>query len=164
MNSPAINDQYTISYLHISELLRKARNETYHDQLINIISKHRGRPVKIIELVIEYFNDRENKKSTIICVVENNQGHIIGITRITYNKKINTAYLSMVNVLAEYRGRGICKKMIKMIVIRFNLKNIKLFKLGVLSDNISAIKCYENNGFKIVSHHDNMISMELNSD
>ena len=100
----------------------------------------------------------------MICIVENNKGNIIGITRITYNKKLSTASLSLVNVLAEYRGRGICGKMIKMIIMQFNLKKIKLFKLGVLTDNKSAIKCYENNGFKIVSHHDNMFSMELNSD
>jgi hypothetical protein len=59
INYQSIDDQYKISYLHIHELLKNAMHEPYHDQLVNIISKHRGREVKLIELVIEYFNNRK---------------------------------------------------------------------------------------------------------
>lgn len=72
---------------------------------------------------------------------------IISTSRIIYKPKSKLSYISMVFTNEKYRGKKICysniKKLIKLTQNMFNI-----YELEVRPDNLPAIKCYENIGFK----------------
>ena len=65
----------------------------------------------------------------------------------TYRVRETDGLISCVCVFEEYRGRGIAGIMIDDIVKILKEDNCKEVKLGVRSDNYSAIKAYEKAGF-----------------
>lgn len=79
----------------------------------------------------------------IILLVHNDK--IIGssVSELETNDKI---YISNVFINSEYRGKKLCQTMITKLVDSYTNK---IFILDVNKSNISAIKCYENVGFKI---------------
>ena len=66
------------------------------------------------------------------------------------NFREKTYEIRDVFILPEYRGKGLCKKMIEEIkshVIKYDIA--RRLKLHVLENNLSAFKCYISAGFKI---------------
>ena len=55
----------------------------------------------------------------------------------------------MIYTNADYRGQKICYNNIKFLV-DISKKYINKYELEVDVNNPAAIKCYENNGFKII--------------
>ena len=67
--------------------------------------------------------------------------------------KYKTMYIHTFGVHSDYRGRGLCQKIVKEFIKRFG-KNYVLYltvrtELGHVNE--SAIKCYEKNGFIMLS-------------
>jgi ribosomal protein S18 acetylase RimI-like enzyme len=61
-----------------------------------------------------------------------------------------------------YRGQKICQNNIKFI-LDATKRLINTFELEVDITNSAAIKCYENNGFKIIKEEDQSYLMRLNN-
>jgi N-acetylglutamate synthase-like GNAT family acetyltransferase len=62
----------------------------------------------------------------------------------------NTVFLWNVQIYQKYRGNGYCNKLVKKVIELSKQKKITKIYLHVKHDNNSAIKCYENNKFKII--------------
>lgn len=74
------------------------------------------------------------------------------IGRIVFTKKIAGKWkgwylLSNVIIYPEFRGFGLCDKMLKCVLKKYADEKVYLF---VRADNIAAIKCYAKNGFKAI--------------
>lgn len=65
-----------------------------------------------------------------------------------YHKNPKYAYMGFMYVDPEYRGQGIIQTIIEDLKTWAKSKNIFEARLEVYSDNASAIKAYEKNGFK----------------
>ena len=74
------------------------------------------------------------------------------VGRITFTKKTvgkwkGWVLLSNVIIYPEFRGLGLCDKMLKCVLKKYANEKVYLF---VREDNIAAIKCYTKNGFKAI--------------
>lgn len=65
-----------------------------------------------------------------------------------YHKNSKYAYMGFMYVKPEYRGQGIIQKIIELLKKWSVSQNIFEARLEVYNDNTSALKAYENNGFK----------------
>lgn len=60
-------------------------------------------------------------------------------------------YVHSIAISQEFRGKGLCKELVKPLVKRFGQKPMYLHVRTTLGNpNVSAIKCYKKQGFKIV--------------
>ena len=69
---------------------------------------------------------------------------IVGL--ITVIEEIDSYYIGRVCIFLEYRHRGYCTKMLRLILRDKIYRNKKIY-LRVERNNISAIKCYKKVGF-----------------
>ena len=67
--------------------------------------------------------------------------------RFYYNLDMQSAYFNLVYTNPEFRGQKICQTNIAYM-INLTKKYIKKYELEVDINNLAAVKCYENNGFK----------------
>ena len=93
-------------------------------------------------------------------VAENNNNKIIGyiMCRIEYGfsvlKKMSLArkgHVVSFAVLEEYRGKGIGKKLVEQSIEGMKIRKCNESYLEVRTDNIPAIKLYENLGFNRIA-------------
>ena len=64
------------------------------------------------------------------------------------NGKYNTIYIHTFSVHNEYRGMGLCQKIVNEFIKKFGNHILYLtVRTEPGNENISAIKCYEKNGF-----------------
>jgi|SRR5579871_4457484 len=74
-----------------------------------------------------------------------------GYARITnaehYLKHDKHAYLGMMYVVPEYRGKGVNKKIMDELIAWANKKNVHEFRLLVYDENLPAINAYTKAGF-----------------
>jgi len=103
--------------------------------------------LNISKLVKEWFNHKSDDIITYFIIYKNDV--IISTLKFNYNLDNKYGFISMVYTNPEYRGQKICQINVEYI-INLTKKYIKTYELTVDIDNISALKCYENNGFKIV--------------
>jgi len=78
------------------------------------------------------------------------KGQLIGMTgvfRRLSKKSLHSAVIWGVYVKSEWRGRHISEALIQSCLSWAKQKNIVIVKLGVVTDNLSAIHCYKNCGF-----------------
>lgn len=73
-----------------------------------------------------------------------------------YHKNVKYVYLGFMYLKPNYRGLGIIQNLIDDLKLWAKSKNILEIRLEVYSDNTSAIKAYEKNGFK-----KHMVEMKL---
>jgi predicted GNAT family N-acyltransferase len=108
---------------------------------------------KIYDKIIEYsYTFPSTIKPNTYSLILKDGNTVIGVARIDIGniKKMGEECYVVRNVLIfpEFRGKGLCNKIMKNIT---NIQRTKYNKLPtlllVLKSNISAIQCYENNGF-----------------
>lgn len=76
------------------------------------------------------------------------KGHdVIGTSRLIYNINSKTGYINMVFTNSKYRNKSICQINLEKLIA---LTKLKMYELEVDIENITAIKCYENVGFKVI--------------
>ena len=100
------------------------------------------------EQLFENFKTR----TFVLGIIDN---HLVSMA-VGWEKKDHLT-ISDVFTLPDYRGKGLCKAVIKTLLRSFfmycdggKFKNNLSFELGVTHDNISAIKCYEYFGFTTI--------------
>lgn len=143
-------------------LLFLNRYKKYEDSLIEIMKAHRKYNQNIISLILENYRAEQRKVNGAYFLIYNEED-VLGIARVFHK---NNGYLSLVHTNKKYRGNKICQNVISNITKLTNKHfNISTFKLEVLKDNISAIKCYEKIGFKIIDKRDkyHVMNYEFNN-
>ena len=111
--------------------------------------------------MLPYLKKEKNYSTGLLFIEENSNlpvGYIWLIRRggndMTYRVRKTDGLISCVCVFEKYRGHGIAGVMIDGIVKLLKTENCKEVKLGVRSDNYSAIKAYKKAGFyKVDSKH-----------
>ena len=73
---------------------------------------------------------------------------VVAVGNLNIDKDVG--WIEKVRVYAAFRGKGYCNHLIKKIINSARRHKLKELILHVKYDNISAIKCYKNNDFKIV--------------
>lgn len=102
----------------------------------------------------------KSNEAELIVGVLNNQIIASGYAKIVdaqpYHKNANYSYMGFMYVKPEFRGQGIIQNIIEKLKNWSVSKNILEARLEVYNNNASALKAYQNNGFK--SH---MIEMKM---
>ena len=81
---------------------------------------------------------------------------LVGIAGIhVYSEEYKVAALGNIATLPKHRGNKIGQKLTSKLCHDLQ-KSIKHIGLNVKSDNIAAIKCYQNIGFEIVGSYDEL--------
>jgi RimJ/RimL family protein N-acetyltransferase len=76
------------------------------------------------------------------------KGHeVIGTSRLIFNENSKTGYINMIFTNVKYKNKHVCQLNLEKIIA---LTKLKMYELEVDIENVSAIKCYENVGFKII--------------
>ena len=107
--------------------------------------KNSGQPPKYWEDLLTMQPD----ESTIFLAV--NQSDLIGMSGVARSNSPKTrhgAWIWGVYVKPEWRGLHIAEEMIKCCLDWARARKIVIVKLGVITPNASAIRCYERCGFR----------------
>ena len=130
--------------LGLVDLIRN--NKKFTDALENAIKIYKKYPnFHISKLVNEWIYYRPDDITTYFIVYKKNI--IVSTMRFYYNLDLQSAYFNMVYTNPEFRGQKICQTNIAYM-INLTKKHIKKYELEVDINNLAAVKCYENNGFK----------------
>jgi ribosomal protein S18 acetylase RimI-like enzyme len=151
--------RYNYKLFDTNELLQLIKYEDHFIKLFtDTIKIYRGEASFIImDLIDEYINSPLDSITKYSVIYKKNV--IISTCRLIYNKK--RGYFNLVYTNPEYRGQQICQNHIKHLI--YLNKGIKIYELHVLKNNLSAIKCYENIGFKKIkeaTHNDYLMRLE----
>lgn len=141
------NKTYHYKILTIFEfIIWLSKNKKIRKSIKQCLIKHRHQYFKFKDLINEYNKDKEKSNDTLFLFIYKNN-EIITSCRFIY--KDNKGYINMVHTNEKYRNQGFCYQNIKLLLeLTSDLTNTNT--LEVLRDNISAIKCYEKNNFKII--------------
>jgi len=98
------------------------------------------------------FDEFSQSKNKILIIAKDSEtkGYLIGSLLI--NAYTKTGYIDDVFVSANFRGKGIGKKLISEFKIILRKKHIKKMRLGVNPKNKNAIKLYKKLRFKITHY------------
>jgi len=141
------NVKYKYKIFDITGLIDLIRNDKqFITSLENTIRLYRGNEnFQIFDLIKEYINDRIDDVTKFFIIYKKND--IVSTCRFFYNLKKKLGYFNLIYTNPEYRNRKICQNTLKFI-IDSTKKYLKKYELFVKHNNIPALKCYENNGFK----------------
>ncbi len=138
--------------------IRKATEndlETLSEFEQNIINAERPFDVTLKTEPTYYYNlEKMISSDTVHLVVAELDGKLIasGYARIEasdhFLKHDKHAFLGMMYVVPEHRGKGINKKIIDELIAWAISKNLKEFRLLTYDENLPAINAYEKIGFK----------------
>jgi RimJ/RimL family protein N-acetyltransferase len=136
-----VNYDELIEWLTINPELKKS--------IETCIQDFRGVSFKVEQLKEEEKSSIKLGKNTLYFFIYNNQ-EMISSSRLFYFSN-SIGYINFVYTNPKYRGQKMCQKNIKLLIyLTSDLYNIKIYELHVEIDNVSAIKCYENNGFVFI--------------
>lgn len=97
--------------------------------------------------------------ATIISIRENDQ--IVGaICFYCNNQKDLIAYVSMIAVHTDYRGKGIGDELLSFAMANCRRKGFAHCKLEVNKKNVKALALYNKNGFSILSESEKVYLMQ----
>ncbi|EFE7294236.1 GNAT family N-acetyltransferase [Escherichia coli] len=97
--------------------------------------------------------------ATIISIREN--GQVIGaICFYCNNQKDLIAYVSMIAVHIDHRGKGIGDELLSFAIANCRRKGFELCKLEVNKRNVRALTLYSKNDFSILSESENTYLMQ----
>ncbi len=104
-------------------------------------------PVKLSDRVdVSQFANKIVEKANVFVETENDK--IIGLVAGYINDtKTKIAYISMVGVLDEYRGRGISRRLLKEFIDEAEKKEFSEIHLDVEKNNQVALRVYTQLGF-----------------
>jgi len=101
---------------------------------------------------MSFWEGRLNFDEYGIIFLAEQAGNLIGMTGIRQRESPKTkhsAEVFSVYVRPEWRGLNIAEGLMDLCVQWANAREVNILKLGVMADNISALRCYERCGFKI---------------
>ena len=142
------NKEYNWLYCDTYDLLKWVKEYSkYEKSLMKLMTDQRDRDFKIIDFVIEDYEQINRGKRNYYFFIFNDK-ELIAISRITIDNKHGS--ISAVHTNTKFRNQGFCKKILNKLMKESKSKHkIRTFQIGVDTNNIPAIKCYTNVGFKI---------------
>jgi ribosomal protein S18 acetylase RimI-like enzyme len=158
-NTIEINKKkYNYKLFDTAELLELIRhNKPFIKLLEDAIKIYRNYDKFVInDLINEYITSKSNSITKYSIIYKKNV--IVSTCRFIYDKKLG--YFNLVYVNPEYRNQQICQNHIQHIINLFKSK-LHTYELSVLKNNISALKCYENIGFKKIKDNNREYIMRL---
>ena len=164
-------NEYVLYFCDIHGLIDFFKlNEIFISNFENIMKVHR--PVDKNFKYTKIFNEDiimyQLEKITILyqIIINPENFDIITIGRIGIKNDKNNGEFSMIHTNEKYRGQQFCKlnisNFIKNVISYEKFNTLKKISLHVRKTNIPALKCYENNGFIIVSDDKEHYLMEKN--
>jgi hypothetical protein len=158
-----LNKKYNYILFNTLQLINfKKTNSELINSFENIVKEHREKPLfNICNLINENFNYYPFECLYFI-IYSNIDKNIISTSRIIF--KDNCAYIDMVYTNKDYRNKKVCTINISKL-IKLTKKYFNIYELEVRPNNIYAIKCYENIGFKFIktvqysSHISNLMKL-----
>jgi predicted GNAT family N-acyltransferase len=83
------------------------------------------------------------KRSNYWGIFLRDKDEIIGNTMVTYEKEENTDYLLLVSVYIDdkYRGRNLCKRLIKQTILKNEMRNKTNLIKVVIGGGMAILKC-----------------------
>lgn len=97
--------------------------------------------------------------TTRISISENDQT-VGAIFFYSNNQKDLIAYISMIAVHTDYRGKGIGDELLNFAMTNCKRKGFQLCRLEVNKKNAKALALYKKNGFSILSESENVYLMQ----
>ncbi len=86
---------------------------------------------------------------------------ICGFTRMNRMKTNHRGEISQLYVRQEFTGKGIGKKLLTLTIEKsFSEKSLEFIELGVVNDNLNAIKIYSDVGFVEFGHYEKYFKFE----
>ena len=141
------NKKYHYKLLTIFEfIIWLCKNKKIRRSIKKCLIMHRHPFFKFKDLINEYNKNKEIGKETLFLFIYR-KNEMITSSRFIYKDTIG--YINMVHTNVKYRLQGFCNHNIKLL-LELTSKLVNKITLEVLQENNSAIKCYENNGFKII--------------
>lgn len=121
------------------------------------LEKRNGEPTNE-DLCILFEVDNPNEKCRFFVAEED--GDIVGYSRLHLYRWNNSAYIITILVDAEHRRRGIGNRLLKLMenFARKNKARVLLFDFA--SDNAPALQLCFKNGFKMCGYHDKIYPKE----
>tara|TARA_R110001583_G_scaffold173430_1_gene327474 strand:+ start:1927 stop:2433 length:507 start_codon:yes stop_codon:yes gene_type:complete len=94
---------------------------------------------------------RHCSKGAVFPFLVKHKGHSVGFIEL-YQVTTSEYRVCRVFIANEFRGQGLAQKMVSLATQKAQVEfNANLLTLNVFSHNESAIKCYENLGFRTTS-------------
>jgi len=121
----------------------------------------------VFEIYEQGFGSAGDRLKDSACVVARMNKKVVGFALLDIKDK--EVYISNVGVHEEFRGRGICTKMLKKLTKMLPDFDRKKLTLMVARDNESAVRCYRSVGFRPVKEDasggflSSMMDMEFKS-
>ena len=69
----------------------------------------------------------------------------------------SSSRLNFVQTSKEYKRMGMCSNLVKRVVRHLESSGKKMVTLGVLKDDIPAIRCYQKVGFEVIGEKKNVL-------
>jgi ribosomal protein S18 acetylase RimI-like enzyme len=89
-------------------------------------------------------------------------GVLVGLVAAYCNdQEKHIAYITSVSVLCEWMGKGISSHLMSQCIEHAKVSGMRQISLEVASDNTSAIRLYEKNGFVAGNANTPFVSMDL---
>ena len=150
--------------LYLRELTEKYASEKYCKWLNDpVVNKYLETRKATIESLKKYIKEKKEDPNCLLfgIFLKNNNEHIgnAKLEPIDFEKKI--ADYGMIIGETEYWGKGLGTEITKLVVdYAFNELNLKKIRLGVITENLPAIRVYEKVGFKIVKNQEKSVRHE----
>ncbi len=150
--------------IYLRTLTEKDASEEYCNWLNDpVVNKFLETRKATIEDLKKYINEKRSCENCIFLGIflRNSNKHIgnIKLEPIDFEKKEATVGILIGD--KDCWGKGICTEAIKLLVgYAFKNYNINKIKLGVITENIGAIRCYLNAGFNIEEVKSDIIKHE----
>ncbi|MCF7932017.1 MAG: GNAT family N-acetyltransferase [Acholeplasmataceae bacterium] len=102
------------------------------------------------------YQDRHSKSYVL-----KDHGQSVGMFTLTVNKKYEEYHIRFFLIDKRFQNRGYGKRMLKMAVLKLRDQGARILEIGLVSENIPALRMYQAVGFKPFDMSANFITLRM---